>query len=1494
MNTHTRHSTRALAVLVSGALALSVAPAAPASANGPQLRPIAAPAAAPSGGSAFARQLESKYIDPDRIYSADIRWWLGEAAHTDETLLEQIQVLYDAGFRGVELCMQNDGSAADADYAYGSEMWTHKWSLMMNKLLDLGMSVYLTSGTNWATSNVPGLDPVSQAAMQNLTLGTATVNAGETLTTLPVPAANARRAGAKLVTAYAYRSVSDSAVDPDSRIDLAAQLTQGADVWTQDLDWTAPEDGAYRIFALWTQGTYQTSSPSAQPSYATNYFDERGVAALKEFWEAHYLSDPALREKIRQGDVQLFMDSLEVTYGTGGFTWWAEDMAAEFHRRKGYDVTPYLFLISGVSASVANPYHRVADTGTYRLDGDEKRRQAIINDYQDVLTELYMERMLTPLKTWLNSVGIATRAQISYGKPIEISEPAMAVDYPEAENLNQYNQVDIFRLWTGGAKLENKVLSSETSAVPIGWNMTYQKRLQDAYSTYAAGFQRIVWHVWASDFGYGNYQWPGFDPSPFNLKFPLLGTRNPAAANYDEFNAHLGRIQQLMQTGKSRTDVGFIHQNWTQGIRFGGGVGNNNAQMNWQQAHQGIYYRSTDLQDNGYTYDYFSPDFLFDDDVSFNEATKTIEQAGYKAIVLYQDWLDVKAAQKLLGWAKKGLKVVVLEDAGSRTPFNDGKDGLLKKIMTELKSLATVRTATVYDDIDYFSAAPGGYDDNVMEKLQELGVHPYAGYSEPNLQLLTQTRQDDAGNRYLYAYNYGDDDYHQYSHKAGVRTTQFGTNITTEIELDGRFIPYSIDAWSGEVTELGKYRWSDGRTVVPIDLDYNNVALMAFEKVSEDALHVVSTNGDSAYAIGDGVAVRTMTSGSLETKLSDGREYRSEVAVPAAFDITGWDVTVESWRPNATAGDLSRTETIDGLTTVNRKTSTVTTPISVQLDSLTTWNNIPEVGKTVSGTGHYRAEFTWDASAASGAYLDLGATLEESMVVWVNGKKVGGDVSTNPTKVKRDVGGVGKPTIDDGTGKQVPLVGGDIHSGGISWTKPIANVTKYLVDGENEIEIEYNSSLANVQLDRGVVNVQPNGSNWWKYDVDYLEFGPRQAKVVPFVDVHYTSALSQLSDAISAAEALLADVESEVFTESTASAFVAALTEAKAVLAEPTAGEETVNAAAEALEAATQALVERGDPAVLEAMVEAADALLAKSGSYTEASVTALQDAVDAAKAVWVDRADQAQAGLDAAVSALQGAISGLEVKSPKPSKAVLEQVYLTISGLVNNDGKYTAGSWEELQEQLAAAKQVLDDGAATQAQIDAAVERLNQAVASLEVAGPVVERVKLNQSQLRLVKGKRLTLEEGVYYSNAHPAYVGQVTWQSSNTKVATVSSDGTVKAKKPGTTTITVTTTQMTGAGKKATSKIKVTVVKNKPRSTVTKVSASVPKTMRAGQVIYITGTYSSAKATGIKVTYKSSKPSVATVDPVGRIVAKAKGAAKITVKAGKKSKTYTVKVT
>ena len=98
---------------------------------------------------------------------------------------------------------------------------------------------------------------------------------------------------------------------------------------------------------------------------------------------------------------------------------------------------------------------------------------------------------------------------------------------------------------------------------------------------------------------------------------------------------------------------------------------------------------------------------------------------------------------------------------------------------------------------------------------------------------------------------------------------------------------------------------------------------------------------------------------------------------------------------------------------------------------------------------------------------------------------------------------MGKATIDDGTGKQVPLVGKDLYTGGIDSMNPIADVSQYLVDGANTIVIDYDSALVNVAARPRAVSVTLNNKGWWHYDINYLSFGPKQAKLIPFVEVPY-------------------------------------------------------------------------------------------------------------------------------------------------------------------------------------------------------------------------------------------------------------------------------------------------------------------------------------------------------------------------------------------------------
>src|ERR1043165_1873812 len=111
MTTSSRsRSSRALAWVLTAASTVAVATS---------LSSTASAAVPAGGGSVFTESLGNRFLDPNRVYSTDVRWWLGEAANTDDSLLEEIQAQYDGGFRGVELAMQGDNAAPDALYAYG-------------------------------------------------------------------------------------------------------------------------------------------------------------------------------------------------------------------------------------------------------------------------------------------------------------------------------------------------------------------------------------------------------------------------------------------------------------------------------------------------------------------------------------------------------------------------------------------------------------------------------------------------------------------------------------------------------------------------------------------------------------------------------------------------------------------------------------------------------------------------------------------------------------------------------------------------------------------------------------------------------------------------------------------------------------------------------------------------------------------------------------------------------------------------------------------------------------------------------------------------------------------------------------------------------------------------------------------------------------------------------------------------------------------------------
>lgn len=268
--------------------------------------------------------------------------------------------------------------------------------------------------------------------------------------------------------------------------------------------------------------------------------------------------------------------------------------------------------------------------------------------------------------------------------------------------------------------------------------------------------------------------------------------RQPASEDYPELNAHLSRIQKALEQGVPQMDLAILRTDYAYNNQLTPGglmeFVQNGVYSNKAHNQDAYYWRDLELQNAGYTYDYFSPYLLTDESVTSENGLLNPDGAAYQAVILMEDEFPYEAAQKLLQWAKDGLPVVFVNnaseivantdvtkdntEAGSTTGSNDGNEEALAEIVKEMKELSNVKTVESESD--------------AYEALQELGVSPRVEYKEANTKLLPVMRSaEDADYLYLYHYMYEDEE-----------------NYEGEISLDGIYEPYVIDTWSGNVEKV--------------------------------------------------------------------------------------------------------------------------------------------------------------------------------------------------------------------------------------------------------------------------------------------------------------------------------------------------------------------------------------------------------------------------------------------------------------------------------------------------------------------------------------------------------------------------------------------------------------------------------------------------------------------------------------------------------------------
>lgn len=211
-----------------------------------------------------------------------------------------------------------------------------------------------------------------------------------------------------------------------------------------------------------------------------------------------------------------------------------------------------------------------------------------------------------------------------------------------------------------------------------------------------------------------------------------------------------------------------------------------------------------------------------------------------------------------------------------------------------------------------------------------------------------------------------------------------------------------------------------------------------------------------------------------------------------------------------------------------------------------------------------------------------------------------------------------------------------------------------------------------------------------------------------------------LGTAIEGAEAILTGIDAETagesYTQESVEALRTALNEAKAVYNNTEAAQTEINrASTNLMTAVNNLLVARADSR-LDILIRKAEELLLKEDQYTDDSVQALRDALEAAKEV-AGREDASEEEISSAYNTLAEAMASLVRVA---NKAELQNALEKAGEILKNAGKYVESSLEGLQEAKDAAQAVYEEESASQGDMENVLNALINEILEVRILGDV------------------------------------------------------------------------------------------------------------------------------------------------------------------------------
>jgi hypothetical protein len=499
------------------------------------------------------------FREPANQYRPMVRWWWNGDRVVGDEILRELDVLQAAGIGGVEINPIRFPAEADPmntkALIWMSDEWIQVLEVALKGTKERGMTCDMIVGSGWPYG---GEFLSREDQTQMVALGTKKFTGP----------ARVRMARAELVD-----SVNPALVSPykDSEKELfglvlvpsliaatAHGIRMDEQVRNDFIEFDVPAGDHVLYFLVKITGFMAVinGAPGATGP-VLNHYSEEAVA--------RYLNRLSTKLSARIGPLganfrAFFTDSIELEGAN-----WCDDMFAEFRKRRGYDLSPWLPFVLFKVGEMGNA---VTEEYGAKFSAEFKAQTDLVRyDFETTKHELFQERFVGTFANWCKRNGVKSRMQ-AYGMDLDAITAGMMVDIPECETWIRSERNEAFG--TGDYRqgrsytMINKFVSS--AAHLSGKQLISCEEMTNTDDPFHASLERIkVAGDQSMLSGVTQSVLHGFNYSPANVLFPgwvrygtYFSERNTWWPYFKLWVDYKARLSALFQQSVMQADIAIL------------------------------------------------------------------------------------------------------------------------------------------------------------------------------------------------------------------------------------------------------------------------------------------------------------------------------------------------------------------------------------------------------------------------------------------------------------------------------------------------------------------------------------------------------------------------------------------------------------------------------------------------------------------------------------------------------------------------------------------------------------------------------------------------------------------------------------------------------------------------------------------------------------------------------------------------------------------------